>query len=52
VRGHRIENQNEFANVDFGAKQIDPVLVAPLVAVPILIILLIWMLIQDRKRKE
>jgi sortase A len=52
VRGHRIENQNEFANVDFGAKQIDPVLVAPLVAVPILIILLIWMLIHDRKRKE
>lgn len=50
VRGHRIENidaRTVFVTAD--AMQIDPVLVAPAVAVPILLVMLIWILIKYRK---
>lgn len=51
VRGHRIENidaRTVFVTAD--AMQVDPVLVAPAVAVPILLVLLIWLLVRYRKR--
>lgn len=53
VRGHRVENQAESQNirVTADAMQIDPVIVAPLVAVPMLLVLLIILLVKTRRRK-
>ena len=53
VRGHRVENQASAASirVTADAMQIEPVIVAPVVAVPMLLVLLVWLLIHDRKRK-
>lgn len=52
VRGHRIENLEDAFNirVTADALQIDPVIVAPALAVPILLILLVWVLVYYRKR--
>lgn len=53
IRGHRIENETDLdALVISEGTQIDPVIVAPIVAVPILIGLLIWMLVSTNKRKK
>ena len=54
VRGHRIENpeQAKYVRVTSDAVQVDPLLVAPVVAVPLLIILLIWFLNEDNWRAE
>ena len=52
VRGHRVENQDE-ANairVTADAMQIEPIIVAPLVAAPMLLILLIVLLVRTRKK--
>lgn len=51
VRGHRVENQEEVEaiRVTADAMQIEPVVVAPLVAVPMLLILLIILLTTTRK---
>lgn len=53
VRGHRIETQDEgeAVRVTSDAMQIDPVMVAPAVAAPILMLLLVWLLIKYRKKK-
>ena len=53
VRGHRVESQAESQNVRVtaDAMQIDPVIVAPLVAVPMLLVLLIILLVKTRRRK-
>ena len=54
VRGHRVENQPDAIKirVTADAMQIEPVIVAPLVAVPMLLILLIALLVgTSRKRK-
>lgn len=53
VRGHRVENQEEAraVRVTADALQIEPTLVAPLVAVPMLFVLLIVLLVSTRKRK-
>ena len=51
VRGHRIANLNGDANVVADALQIQPVYVAPFVAFPILLILIIWMFISTHQRK-
>lgn len=53
VRGHRIENLETASNirVTADAMQIDPVLVAPMVAVPLLILLIIWILVYYRKKR-
>lgn len=53
VRGHRVENAAEASSirVTADAMQIEPVLVAPLVAVPMLLLLLIVLLVRTRKRK-
>ncbi len=54
VRGHRVENQEEAktVRVTADALQIEPVIVAPLVAVPMLLTLLIIMLINTHRRKK
>lgn len=60
VRGHRIENADGGAMVTADAIQIRPVFIAPFLAIPILVLLLIWVLVttsasrrwnRDRKRE-
>lgn len=52
VRGHRIENTPEAYNVSItsDALQIDPALVAPVVALPIILLLLIFLFIRSGKK--
>lgn len=54
VRGHRIDNAEEAKTirVTADALQIEPTLVAPLVAVPMLLVLLIAMLVSTRRKKR
>lgn len=52
VRGHRIENQYiSDVRVTADAMQIEPVIVAPLVAVPMLFALLIVLLVKTHRKK-
>lgn len=53
VRGHRVENQEEAKNVRVtaDAMQIEPIIVAPMVAVPMLLILLVILLTSTRRKK-
>lgn len=53
VRGHRIktvEQKNIYVTAD--AFQIEPIITAPIIAIPILILLLIWVLIHTKKKEE
>lgn len=54
VRGHRVENPDDSVSVRVtaDAMQIEPVLVAPVVAVPVLLLLLVWLLVKYRKKKN
>ena len=54
VRGHRIDNMEEAKTirVTTDAIQIEPVIVAPLVAVPMLLLLLVGLLVGTRKKKR
>lgn len=54
VRGHRIENieASEIIRVAADAIQIEPMLVAPVVAIPILLCLLILLLLPKQKTKK
>jgi len=54
VRGHRVENLQdpEAVRVTADAMQIEPVVVAPLVAAPMLLFLLILLLTKTRKKKR
>lgn len=53
VRGHRIDNIEEAKTVRVTADaiQIEPLLVAPIVAIPMLLILLILLLLPRRRKK-
>lgn len=54
VRGHRIENQEDAASIPITADaiQLEPRLVAPVLAIPVLLLLLLWGLLKPlRKRK-
>lgn len=51
VRGHRIENAPETVRVTSDALQIEPALVAPIVALPMIILLLILLFVKSGKRK-
>ena len=51
VRGHRIANLNGDADVVADGLQIQPVYVAPFIALPILLILIIWMFVSTQSRK-
>ena len=54
VRGHRVENAEEAVQIRVTADaiQIEPLLVAPLVAVPMLLILLVVLLVSTRKKRR
>ena len=54
VRGHRIDNieQAKTVRVTADAMQIEPLLVAPVVAIPILLLLLILLLLPKKPRKK
>ncbi|MBP3708451.1 MAG: class C sortase [Clostridia bacterium] len=56
VRGHRVENVKEQARVTSDAFQIEPVIVAPIVATPMILIFIIFVTIKshraNKKRKE
>ena len=54
VRGHRVANAEEAVQIRVTADaiQIEPVLVAPLVAAPMLLILLVVLLVSTRKKKR
>ena len=54
VRGHRVANAEEAVQIRVTADaiQIEPVLVAPLVAVPMLLILLVGLLLSTRKKRR
>ena len=54
VRGHRVANAEEAVQIRVTADaiQIEPVLVAPLVAVPMLLILLAALLVSTRKKRR
>ena len=53
VRGHRISNlAYDMDGLESEANIVDAVLVAPLVAIPILLLLLIYLLIRTRKKKD
>ena len=53
VRGHRVETKEELIiRVSAEASRIDPLFVAPVVAMPFLILMLIYLLIPSRKNKK
>ena len=54
VRGHRVENTPEAArmHVTADATQFDPLLVAPVLAIPVLLLLLMILLMPKRRRKS
>ena len=54
MRGHRIENQKDASNIRVTADaiQIEPVLVAPAVAAPMLLLLMIGLMVSGRKNAK
>ena len=54
VRGSRVENEKQLANIRVTADAaiIEPVLVAPFVAAPILLVLFIWLMLPKRKERD
>ena len=54
VRGHRTENQEmeTIIRVVSDATQIQPVLVAPVLAAPMLLLLLVWMLVSTSRKQR
>ena len=54
VRGHRVENQEEAKTVRItsDAIQIEPTIVAPIVAIPMLLILLIGLMLPKNRRRR
>jgi len=52
VRGHRVENASEEIRLTSDAIRIDPLLVSPVVALPILLVLLVLLLTSHPKKKS
>ena len=52
VRGHRVANASESIRLTADAIKIEPVIVAPIMALPVLVILLIILLISKPKKRE
>lgn len=52
VRGHRIENLSDEIRITADASQIEPKIVAPFVAIPVLIILLIALFATSKPHKD
>lgn len=52
VRGHRVENESEEIRVTSDAMEIEPLIVAPAVALPMLLALLFILLVSGKKKKS
>ena len=52
VRGHRVENESEEIRVTSDAMEIDPLIVAPAAALPMLLALLFILLVSGKKKKS
>ena len=54
VRGHRTENEEveQIIKVVSDAAQIDPTIVAPALALPMLLVLLIWMMVSTGRKQK
>lgn len=53
VRGHRVDNrENTSLRISSEAEQIQPVLIAPLFAAPMLLALLAWLILHTRTTKD
>lgn len=52
VRGHRVEGEMEDIRVSADARVLEPLTVAPVVAVPVLILLFIWVLVGTAGKKK
>ena len=54
VRGHRVNTQEsqKHVRVTADATRIDPIITAPVIALPMLAVLLIWLLVTTRKRPK
>ncbi len=52
VRGHRVKTTEETINITSDAIQIEPLIVAPIVALPMLIIFVIWLFAGDNKKRK
>lgn len=54
VRGHRIDNipEAKIVHVTADATQIEPMIVAPIVAIPMLLMLLLFLLLPKTKKKS
>ena len=52
VRGHRVENESEEIRVTSDAIKIDPLIVAPAVALPMLLALLFILLVSGKKKES
>ena len=52
VRGHRVENESEAIRVTSEAIQIEPLIVAPIIATPVLIIIFILLIASSNKKKK
>ena len=52
IRGKRIANPQAAAHVTADAVQIDPVLVAPAAAAPMLLALTVWLIVNPGAKKK
>lgn len=54
VRGHRVENQREARNIRITAEasRVDPLMVAPVIAVPMGLLLLLWLMLVPPSRDD
>lgn len=53
VRGHRVENEEDtHIRVSSDASQIEPMLMAPIFAAPLLVLLLVALVVRSRKKKR
>ena len=52
VRGHRVENQSEAVRLTADAIRIDPLIVAPIAAIPILLVLLLLLTVTPGKKRR
>ena len=52
VRGHRVDNQSEAVRLTADAIRIDPLLVAPIAAVPLLLALLLLLAVTPKKKRR
>ncbi len=54
VRGHRIENAEDSSNVHVtsDAVRIEPLIVAPIAAIPLLVLMLIALFVSDKKKNK